>query len=493
MTQKVYRRDPVAFVHDLFEWKPGEGPAAYQEEILAESVRRKRIAIRGPHGLGKSAVASWLVLHFALTNDGEIDWKLPTTASVWRQLTKFLWPEIHKWSRRIKWDKVGRGNFSEDREILDLSLKLSTGEAFAMAASNPASLEGSHASRIKILFDEAKSVIPETWDALEGALSVGDATAAAFSTPGRTGGRFYDIFKKRDLYADWWPRFVTKDEVVAAGRMDPFWAEDRARQWGATSPVYLNRVEGEFADDDPLSLIPFTWVEAAVARGRNVSPETHKRPVAIGVDVGGGGEEGDASVVVAVYATQAGVLVGEPYRMPVGSPGQALTELAGKVGALINGLNCPAYIDGIGIGAGVIAFLKERGLPARPFIASRKTGLRDASGDFSFLNWRSAMWFLAKERLTPGASPAILLPDDNELVEELTAPRSTLTSAGAIQVEEKKGVISRLNRSTDVADAVLMALMGPVLWAEQEMAQNFEVEYRPRRAGERWLQGGQGW
>lgn len=102
MTQKVYRRDPVAFVRDLFEWKPGEGPAAYQEEILAESVRRKRIAIRGPHGLGKSAVASWLVLHFALTNDGEIDWKLPTTASVWRQLTKFLWPEIHKWSRDRK-------------------------------------------------------------------------------------------------------------------------------------------------------------------------------------------------------------------------------------------------------------------------------------------------------------------------------------------------------------------------------------------------------
>ena len=44
---------------------------------------------------GKTTIAAWLILWFAPTRDGNPkyeDWKIPTTASAWRQLTKFLWP-----------------------------------------------------------------------------------------------------------------------------------------------------------------------------------------------------------------------------------------------------------------------------------------------------------------------------------------------------------------------------------------------------------------
>src|SRR4051812_37494026 len=79
----TYEYDPVAFVHDCFTWKPGQGPTFYQEEILASLVEKKRACVRGPHGLGKTALMSWIILWFSLTRDGD-DWKIPTTASAWR-------------------------------------------------------------------------------------------------------------------------------------------------------------------------------------------------------------------------------------------------------------------------------------------------------------------------------------------------------------------------------------------------------------------------
>lgn len=188
--QKTYWSDPVAFAHDCFNWKPGEEPADYQDEILTALVTHHRASARGPHGLGKSALASWAVLWFSLTRDGQADWKAPVTASVWRQLTKFFFPELRKWSSRLRWDKVGREPFNRVYELQALSLKLSTGEAFAVASDEPSAIEGAHATELLYVFDEAKAINVGTWDAAEGAFSnagtdtTANAYALAISTPG---------------------------------------------------------------------------------------------------------------------------------------------------------------------------------------------------------------------------------------------------------------------------------------------------------------------
>src|SRR5262245_35543394 len=98
-----YRDDALAFVRDCIAFLPGKDLAPYQADILGNFVSAKRTAVRGPHGLGKTALASWIVLWGILTSD---DIKIPVTASAWRQLSKFLWPEIHKWARRLRWDKL---------------------------------------------------------------------------------------------------------------------------------------------------------------------------------------------------------------------------------------------------------------------------------------------------------------------------------------------------------------------------------------------------
>ncbi|NEC03424.1 hypothetical protein [Streptomyces anulatus] len=103
-TQKAARRairfmyDPVGWAREVIDWRDGQGLTAYQADALGLLPKKRRLAIRGPHGLGKTGMAALTVLWFATTRDAAgIDWKVLVTASAWRHLPVYLWPEIHKW------------------------------------------------------------------------------------------------------------------------------------------------------------------------------------------------------------------------------------------------------------------------------------------------------------------------------------------------------------------------------------------------------------
>jgi hypothetical protein len=115
------------------------------------------------------------------------------TAGVWRQLEHYLWPEIHKWARRLRWDVLGRPPLNERTELLALNLKLRHGAAFAVASDQPSLIEGVHADSVLYVFDESKSIPAGLFDAAEGAFSAAradglpEALAIAQSTPRGTG------------------------------------------------------------------------------------------------------------------------------------------------------------------------------------------------------------------------------------------------------------------------------------------------------------------
>ena len=130
-----YYDDPVRFLNTFIDWPDGMGLTPYQEEILAMLPTQKRVAAYGPHGLGKTTMEALTLIWFAATRDhASVDWKNPTLASVWRQLTKFLWPEVHKWAKRLKWSDMGIDPWDKRTELLTLSLKLNHGESFAIAS-----------------------------------------------------------------------------------------------------------------------------------------------------------------------------------------------------------------------------------------------------------------------------------------------------------------------------------------------------------------------
>ncbi len=139
-TQEAFRRtyetDPVAWVYDNIRSPIGKSGwlAPYQEEALANIPLKKRVTMRGPHGLGKTAIGALSPLWFATVYDGE-DWKCVTTAGAWRQLKNYLWPEIHKWARRINWQNMPMQPFEDTGALSHLSLRLGTGQAFAVASN----------------------------------------------------------------------------------------------------------------------------------------------------------------------------------------------------------------------------------------------------------------------------------------------------------------------------------------------------------------------
>lgn len=468
--QERYRDRPEEFIRDCVRWRKDQGPAPYQTRIAREIVQHGRVSARGPHGLGKTTVAALVILWFALTRDGS-DWKVITTASAWRQLSKFLWPEVHKWSRRLKWEAIGRDPFVPKRELLDLSLKLATGEAFAVASDNHDFIEGAHADHLLYVFDESKAIPEETWDAAEGAFAgagadtPAEALALSISTPGEPQGRFYDIQKRKPGYEDWHVVVVTQADAIKAGRMSKQWAEQRRRQWGEGSAVYQNRVIGEFASDDESGVIPLAWIEAAMARWSEMRdadelvPDALGALTAIGLDVADGGA--DRSIMAPRY----GFVVPEIRDITAPRPGETMS-VAGHAAGVLRHHGGRAVVDSVGVGAGVVSRLREMqgtgeiqrvGVEIVAFGAGEGTAATDSSGELGFVNKRSAAWWRLRELLDPESPDPIAIPDDDGLVGDLTAPRWRVMSAGRIAVESKDDIKKRLKRSTDKGDAVVMA------------------------------------
>jgi len=462
-----YLKDPSGFVKDCFLWggASGNGPTDYQCEIMDALVNNRRVSVRGPHGLGKSALASWLILWFALTRDASrIDWKIPTTASSWRQLTKFLWPEVHKWHRRVNWLKVGRNELRVD-ELMTQALRMKYGEAFALASNRPDLIEGAHADNILYVFDESKAIPDGTWDSAEGALvNSSGAYWFSISTPGEPNGRFFEIQSGTKGYEDWWVRKVSAQEALDAGRMEMPWLIASKERWGETSSIYMNKALGEFAQSEEDSLIPLLWVEQSMGRWERAKSKRKPNADSIGVDVARMG--GDKTVIALKYGNFVDEL--DKHGMITTSKGTGIV-----MNHMKNNPGCIAHIDIIGVGAGVFDRVSEDfnfqdGFDSADrvfaFHVQSKTDFVDENEVWEFKNLYSAAWWNLRQMLDPDkGEDALILPNDSDLKQELMKFRYSVDSNGRIYVLSKEKVKEELGRSPDCADAVVMAC-----WSAEE-------------------------
>lgn len=431
---KEYIDRPTDFVLDFFSFPEGEEIAPYQSEALEKLVDERRVSLRGPHGLGKTALAAWAILWFSCTRPE--DTKIPTTASAWRQLEKFLWPEIHKWYRCCDWDEWQ--SIGGIKPYM-FTLKLKVGEAceaFALASDNEALIEGAHGTNLLYVFDESKAVPDKTWDAAEGAFATGDAYWLAISTPGDISGRFYNIHRKAPGLKEWWTRHIKLEEAVEAGRISQEWAEARKLQWGEDSPVYQARVLGEFPRQAENALISLRWLEDA--RLRELEPVEEDEQIA-GLDIADTGSD-DSSLFIRQGPV---VLIGEWWH------GHELMATTGK--AKSTGLHVNA--DSIGVGAGVCSRLRELEHPVSSINVAEKA--RDSE---HFLNKRAELYWGLRERFRDGDIDLSRVSQQiyDRLSGELTAIKFTYTSAGKIKIEAKADMKKRLGHSPDLADGLML-------------------------------------
>lgn len=443
----------VRFVRDALR----VSPTRYQEDVLRKLVERKRVAVYAPHGVGKTALSAWVTLWAVCAFDTDV--KVVTTASAWRQVKHYTWPEIRLWASRMDWGAAGMMPLRRKREILDTSISVGNKQAFAVASDDPALIEGAHATTLVYVFDEAKAIPAGVFDAAEGAFSnAGDDTgsqafALAISTPGERSGRFYDICVRKPGYEDWQVRHITVDEAIAEGRISRQWVEDRRAQWGEAT-VFQNRVLGEFSDSSEESVVPLSWVERAIERWHACEGKG-EGAVYLGVDPAYKGEDRTA------IARLRGRVFEELETFAKKDTMETAAMVEARARKYVAALTA---VDIIGVGAGVFDRLAEQKVRVLAVNVAHRAEWRqgkpmtDDSGQLTFVNLRSALWWIVREALDPNGVDPVSLPPNDKLIGDLTAPTWRFRAGGQIEVESKDTMRGRIGRSPDCADAVALAL-----------------------------------
>ena len=203
-------------------------------------------------------------------------------------------------------------------------------------------------------------------------------------------------------------------------------------------------------EDGEWQVIPSKWVDEAMGRWteRLFNPI---KIVSAGLDPSRGGR--DSTVLACREDWHFHELQEwEGHEVPDGQ------TVAAKVIELLGISNCPVHTDVIGIGASVVdilgMYIGNRVVPVN--VAEGAKDDTDWSGTLKFGNKRAQLWWAFRDMLNPANGFNIELPRDQRLRSELCAPTYQLKANG-IMVESKKEIIKRLGRSTDKADAVLMA------------------------------------
>lgn len=211
---------------------------------------------------------------------------------------------------------------------------------------------------------------------------------------------------------------------------------------------------------NPWQIIPDEHIAAALARWQPRTPTT--RPTGVGEDVSRGGR--DATVVARLYGAWLAPLQVVSGRDTDTGPKAAALVLSdaldgAPVGVDIIGIGASAYDSAIGAGAPVLGV--NFAAAARDHFGEPFT---DRTGKLSFVNLRAYGYWRLRELLDPLAADGdpLALPPDPDLAAELALPLWSLTPRG-VQVESKEDIIARLGRSPDRADALVIAILAPLL------------------------------
>jgi hypothetical protein len=226
----------------------------------------------------------------------------------------------------------------------------------------------------------------------------------------------------------------------------------RAVLQGLPEPLRSQMLYGSFQaskTDKEWQVIPSDWVEKAMARWTD-TPLVPELVSSAGVDPSRGGRDDTiVSYRSGWYFHKLRVMKGHKVK----SGGQVAKAVIRDIGTSM----APIHIDVIGIGAAVVDAMRML-VEARtiPVNAAGKGPGGDWSGTLRFTNKRAEMWWRMRDLLNPANGYKVALPRDPALKTELCSPRYFMMSNG-IKIESKEDIIKRLGRSTDRADAVLLA------------------------------------
>lgn len=448
--------DPAQWVWFAFDWEHdpelrGMEPQPWQLEQLRQ-IKQKlktpneviRQAVASGHGIGKSALVSWIILWSISTNP---DTKGVVTANTEAQLRTKTWAELAKWYRRF----IGKDLFKLTATSIfcieaghERTWRI---DAIPWSKDNPESFAGLHnqGSRILLVFDEASAIDDTIWEVAEGALTDKDTEIiwCCYGNPTRNTGRFHDCFTKYRKY--WDTKKIDSRNVPLSNKAQiQQWLE----QYGEDSDFFKVRVRGEFPSTSENQFISLSLVEEA--QKRVLRPAQYDfAPVILGVDMAWSGS--DATVI---YLRQG------LYSKKLASYQKNDNDgvIAAKLAAFEDQYHADAVFIDQGYGTGIYSFGVTMGRSWRLVSFAASPGKR------GYANKRAEMWGDLRDWLRDGG----VLEGGDVIHDDLIAPEAFVNAKGEIQLERKEDMKRRGLPSPNEADALALTFAYPVLRREDE-------------------------
>lgn len=477
-----YRHDPLGFVRWAFPWgekntslEEMDGPEEWQCEQLKRIGARLRAAgpegcvieedVSSGHGIGKSAMVSWMILWAIATST---DTRGVVTANTDSQLRTKTWAELGKWYglfiARQLFTLTATALYVAEDPIREKTWRI---DQIPWSKERSEAFAGLHnqGKRILVIFDEASAIDDSIWEVTEGALT--DANTEIlwlrYGNPTKTSGAFFKrctqpgkrwdarsglveaSTSRRNTYSrvdSRSVRFSNKKQIQA-------WVDE----YGEDSDFVRVRVKGEFPRAGYANFISPELVFQA--RRRTIGLSAYQAyPKFLAVDPARFGD--DFSVIT--------LRQGMKVHFQVALSGFDGVDLAGRIFEIVRkekGITCIAY-DAIGNGADLDSALRRmQGLPA---LIPVQWG-QPAKDDKQYFNQRSECWGRMREWLENGQ-----IPDDDTLAEELVSLDYGNDAKFRIQLQSKKDSKKNGGKSPDRADSLALSFVPELIDRKVTMA-----------------------
>lgn len=426
-----------------------------QKEIADALVYAERVAVPASFGVGKTYLAARLALWWLYNHKPS---KVITTAPTLRQVKELLWSELRAAHRRSKRPLGG--------EPLMLQLQLEDDWYAIGFATDPDKIDqftGYHSPHMLVIFDQACGVDRAVWEAAEGLMTGGHARWLAISNTTDSASAMAEVSTGHQTRFGKWkvikitaydsPNVKAGCDVIP-GIISYDWIDKKRQSWEETDPMWQIFVEANFVDEAQMTMLTASMIRAMFSEAYARANQPDLDNIVIGIDVA---EEGLDSSVWTVRAGNRLLWIDQSY----GNDTESLKERTIQIhNLLLERVGKPAQailVDKIGPGNALFYALEQAGFPAFGLNVS-KAPLTD---DEQFLNMRAELGWNLRRKAEEGAIsllPVFPTPDSyiDLLREEMTVRYKILTS-GRIQMEPKKEIRKRLQRSPDFWDSLMYA------------------------------------
>lgn len=451
--------DPLGYVMYALPWgqkgkrlEKETGPDDWQIDILNtlkhEITRREQaseeelktiqsviqIAVASGHGIGKTALVSWIILWFMSTR---MDPQVVVTASTQAQLLKKTWRELAKWQKLAingHWFEWTQTAFTYKK-----SPETWFASAIPWSENNSEAFAGTHEEHVLMLFDEGSGIADKIYEVASGALSTGKGVIwMVFGNPTKNTGFFRECFRKFKH------RWITRQiDSRTAKKADASYMNELIADYGIDSDFVKIRVLGQFPDAADNQFYSNALVEKCMSL--KLPEEAYSKfPVIMGVDVARYGS--DKTVITirqqrkihAVYIYQ----------------GLSIVETKNKVVGFFYQHNVDViFTDDTGVGGGVTDMLRDQKFPVIGVIFGGS-----ADDPVKYFNKRSECFGILRLCMERGME----LPRNDQLKTEMTSIGYGFTKTGALQMESKLDFKKRGLDSPDILDSIAIGFAFPV-------------------------------